>query len=59
MQRYGIKAQVVQSDGAVPCGKYFGAALEAKGALEVLENKCFDNFAEKSCVIAGRLLEAC
>jgi AMP phosphorylase len=53
----GIKAQVVQSDGAVPCGKYFGAALEAKGALEVLENKYFDNFAEKSCVIAGRLLE--
>lgn len=53
----GIKSKVVLTNGEVPCGKYFGAALEAKGALEVLENKYFDNFAEKSCEIAGSLLE--
>lgn len=53
----GIKSKVVLTNGEVPCGKYFGAALEAKGALEVLENKYFDNFAEKSCEIAGCLLE--
>jgi AMP phosphorylase len=53
----GIKSKVVLTNGEVPCGRYFGAALEAKGALEVLENKYFDNFAEKSCEIAGCLLE--
>lgn len=53
----GIKAQVIATDGSIPSGKYFGPALEARGAFEILENKYFDNFAEKSCVIAGRLLE--
>jgi AMP phosphorylase len=41
----------------LPCGKYFGAALEAKGALEVLEGKYFDSLAEKACEISGSLLE--
>lgn len=53
----GIKTKVVLTNGALPCGKYFGAALEAKGALEVLEGKYFDSLAEKSCEIAGCLFE--
>jgi AMP phosphorylase len=53
----GIKAKVVLTNGEEPCGKYFGAALEARGAFEILENKYFDNLAEKSCEIAGCLLE--
>ncbi|MFA5746391.1 MAG: thymidine phosphorylase [archaeon] len=53
----GIKTKVVLTNGEVPCGRYFGAALEAKGAFEVLENKYFDNLAEKACEISGCLLE--
>ncbi len=53
----GIKTKVVLTNGEIPCGKYFGAALEARGAFEVLENKYFDNLAEKACEIAGCLLE--
>ncbi len=53
----GIKTKVVLTNGSLPCGKYFGAALEAKGALEVLEGKYFDSLAEKACEISGSLLE--
>jgi len=53
----GIKTRVLLTDGESPCGKYFGAALEAKGALEILENKYFDNLSEKACRVAGELFE--
>jgi AMP phosphorylase len=53
----GIKTKVVLTDAEVPCGKAFGAALEARCALEILEGKYFDNLAEKSCELAGALLE--
>jgi len=53
----GIKARIVLTNGEVPCGKSFGAALEAKAALEILEGKYFDNLAEKACEIAGKLFD--
>ncbi len=53
----GINTKVVLTSCALPCGKYFGPSLEARGALEVLECKYFDSLAEKSCEIAGSLLE--
>lgn len=53
----GITTKVVLTNGATPSGKYFGPALEAKGALEILECRYFDNLAEKACEISGSLLE--
>jgi AMP phosphorylase len=53
----GIKTKVLITDGKTPCGNSFGCALEAKSVLEILEGKYFDNLAEKSCEIAGELLE--
>jgi AMP phosphorylase len=53
----GIKTKVLITDGKVPCGNTFGCSLEAKSALEILEGKYFDNLAEKSCEMAGELLE--
>lgn len=56
-ERLGIKVEVLITDGKEPSGKAFGPSLEAKSALEVLEGKCFDNLARKSCELAGALLE--
>lgn len=53
----GIKTKVLLTDGDKPCGAYFGPALEAKNVLEVLEGKYEDNLLEKSCLLAGDLLE--
>ncbi len=53
----GIKIKVLLTDGEEPSGNAFGAALEAKEALEILEGKYFDNLANKACAIAGELLE--
>ncbi len=53
----GINTKVILTDGDKPCGKYFGPSLEAKNVLEVLENKYQDNVLEKSCLLAGELLE--
>jgi AMP phosphorylase len=53
----GMKVEALITDGTEPCGKAFGAALEAKYALETLEGKRFDNLALKSIEIAGILLE--
>ncbi len=53
----GIKTKVLITDGKTPCGNSFGCSLEAKAVLEILEGKYFDNLAEKSCELAGELLE--
>ncbi|MFH0906391.1 MAG: thymidine phosphorylase [archaeon] len=52
-----LKLKVLLTDGEIPCGNAFGAGLEARGVLEILEGKYFDNLAEKSCELAGELLE--
>jgi len=53
----GMHVEAVITDGEEPSGLAFGPALEAKYALEVLEGKRFDNLAQKSCELAGALLE--
>ncbi len=53
----GMKVEVVLTNGLEPSGRYFGPALESKGALEILENKYFDNLAQKSCEMAGAMFE--
>ncbi|MBI2597574.1 MAG: thymidine phosphorylase [Candidatus Diapherotrites archaeon] len=53
----GIKVKTVTTKANSPSGKAFGPALEAKYALEVLEGKFFDNFAEKCIKLSGELLE--
>jgi AMP phosphorylase len=52
-----LKIKVVLTNAETPCGKSFGAALEAKEVLEILECKYFNSLAEKSCELAGELLE--
>jgi AMP phosphorylase len=54
---FGIKTKVILTDGDRPCGSFFGPALEAKNVLELLEGKYQDNVLEKSCLLAGELLE--
>ncbi len=56
-KKLGIKVEVLLTDGEEPCGQAFGAALEAKYAMQVLEGKFFDNLAQKSCELAGALFE--
>ena len=56
-KQLGIKVEVVLTNGSEPSGKAFGPALEAKYAMEILEGKFFDNLAQKSCELAGALLE--
>jgi AMP phosphorylase len=53
----GMRVEAVLTNGEEPCGLAFGAALEAKYALETLEGKRFDNLAQKSCELAGVLFE--
>lgn len=56
-KRIGIKVEVAITDATEPDGAAFGPALEAKYVMLTLEGKIFDNLAEKSCDIAGLLLE--
>jgi len=56
-KKMGIKAEVLLTDATKPNGPAFGAALEAKHAMEILEGKIFDNLAQKSCQLAGTLFE--
>jgi AMP phosphorylase len=53
----GIKARALLTDGEVPCGRAFGASLEAREVLRILEGRYFDNLADKACLLAGELLE--
>ncbi len=56
-KKMGIKTEVLLTDGTKPNGPVFGAALEAKHVMEILEGKTFDNLAQKSCQLAGALFE--
>jgi AMP phosphorylase len=53
----GMHVEAVLTNGEEPGGKAFGAALEAKYALEILEGKRFDELAQKACELAGVLFE--
>jgi AMP phosphorylase len=53
----GIKTKALLTDGEEPCGRAFGPSLEAREVLRLLEGKHFDNLGNKSCEIAGALLE--
>lgn len=58
-KKMGMKVEALITDGTEPSGKAFGPALEAKYVMEILEGKRFDNLAQKSCELAGALLELC
>ncbi len=53
----GIEVRAILTDGSKPTSRFFGAGLEAKEVLEVLEGKIFNNMAKKACILAGKLLE--
>ncbi len=56
-KKLGMKVEVLLTNGEEPCGRAFGAALEAKYAMQILEGKFFDSLAQKSCELSGVLLE--
>lgn len=56
-KKLGIDVRGIITNGNVPCGNTFGCSLEAKTVMEILEGKYYDNLAEKSCELAGHLLE--
>ncbi len=56
-KRVGMEVEALITNGEEPSGLAFGPALETKYALEILEGKRFDNLAQKSCELAGALLE--
>ncbi len=56
-RRLGMHIEAVLTDGSQPSGPAFGPALEAKHAMRILEGKCFDSLAQKSCELAGVLFE--
>ncbi len=55
----GMEVQAVLTDGTHPCGRVFGPMLEAKHVMQILEGEFFDDLAQKSCELAGILLELC
>ena len=58
-KKMGIRVEVVVTDGTEPSGRAFGPALEARYVLEILEGIFYDNLAQKSCELAGVMLELC
>jgi len=56
-KKLGMHIEAVLTDGNQPSGPAFGPALEARHAMQILEGKCFDNLAQKSCELAGVLFE--
>ncbi len=55
--KLGMKIEVLITDGSEPIGNGIGPALEAKDVLEVLEGNGPEDLRNKSCLIAGKLLE--
>ncbi|MBN1160172.1 MAG: AMP phosphorylase [Candidatus Diapherotrites archaeon] len=55
--KVGIIVNVLITDGDQPVGRVAGPALESKYVLEILEGKRFEDLADKSCLLAGKLLE--
>ncbi len=55
--RLNIKTQVFLTDGSDPIGYGVGPALECKDVLEVLQGSGPQDLFNKSCLLAGSLLE--
>jgi len=56
-KRLGMKIEVLITDGSEPVGKGIGPALECVGVLSVLNNGGPTDLRDKSCQLAGSLLE--
>ncbi len=56
-KNFGIKSKILLTNGNKPVGQCFGAALEAKEALEVLEGKDKGDLYKKSVLIADEMLK--
>jgi len=56
-KKLGMDVKGIITNANSPCGNTFGCSLEAKSVLETLEGKVYDNLGEKSCELAGYLLE--
>ncbi len=56
-KKLSMKIEAVITDGSDPIGVGIGPALECKDVLEVLDSKGPYDLREKSCALAGRLLE--
>ncbi|MCD6229686.1 MAG: AMP phosphorylase [Candidatus Diapherotrites archaeon] len=56
-KRLGIKTEALITKGDQPIGRAVGPALEARAVLRTLEGEIFDDLGEKSCELAGVLLE--
>ncbi|MFA5383001.1 MAG: AMP phosphorylase [Candidatus Micrarchaeia archaeon] len=56
-KKLNMEIEVIITDGSDPVGWGIGPALECKDVLEVLEGKGPQDLREKSCVLAGNLLE--
>ncbi len=56
-KRLGMTVETLITDGSEPVGNGVGCGLECKDVLEVLEGKGPDDLRNKSCLIAGKILE--
>ncbi|VVB99014.1 AMP phosphorylase [uncultured archaeon] len=56
-KRLGMKVEVLITDGAEPIGNGVGPSLECIDVLSVLENDGPSDLRDKSCQMAGKLLE--
>jgi len=57
--RLGMHIECAITDGSAPIGRYIGPALEARDVLETLQGRGSSDLLEKSCLLAGILLELC
>ncbi|NOZ76648.1 MAG: AMP phosphorylase [Euryarchaeota archaeon] len=57
-EKLGIKVECAVTYGDKPIGRAIGPALEAREALQALEGTAPSSLTEKSCEIAGIILEA-
>ncbi len=58
-RRLGMSIDVLITDGNNPIGRGIGPVLECIDVLNVLSNSGPGDLREKSCILAGRLLEMC
>ncbi|VVB58985.1 AMP phosphorylase [Candidatus Anstonella stagnisolia] len=58
-KQLGIKIEVLTTDGSDPIGNGIGPALECRDVFEVLEGEGPADLRDKSCLLAGTLLELC
>lgn len=56
-KRLGMKIEVLVTDGSEPVGKGIGPSLECRDVLSVLSNGGPPDLYDKSCQLAGALLE--